>query len=138
MRYIALKIQRHLSLKITGVPRTFGGISRNPRPLAPARPHRAGRLHVVPVTHAHGGGSGVRGNEDRADMAQRLPSARDGRAPQYAAVHPRYPRASRVGSETYKPWSGSCSPPLPPPWLIHEGRAAVQTVQGQFVHCGHR
>ena len=52
-------------LSLGGVPRTFGGISRKPRPLAPARPHRAGRLSGFAVTHALSGDGGVRGNEER-------------------------------------------------------------------------
>ena len=115
------------------------GLSRNPRPLAPARPHRARQLGVVPVTHAHSGGRGVRGEWARAAWRPRSPSARDGRGPQLAAETP--PLSPRVPASAVRRISlgvALAPPPLPPPWLIERGVPSCQTVQGQFVRCGHR
>ena len=115
----------------------FGGVSRNPRPLAPARPHRAGRLHVVPVTHAPSGDGGGRGNGKGRSGAEIAVSQRRS-YPQLAVGNPAIPACPRVRSGTYKPWSGSCPTSLPPPWLRERGVPSCQTVQGQFVRCGHR
>ena len=78
------------------------GVSRNPRPLAPARPHRAGRLHVSPGLLLAAGVAGFAGMgqaRGAVGVACKTDGARTRRPP-----HPFPPNpALGLGRRGYRP-----------------------------------